>query len=146
MRALLANTLQHGRFKYLYSYGDPPRQSQQQQQPDGGADALSEPQEQQPSQQQGAADVPYPADTHFVDVTQSLLAMDQQLQHSSFLFRRAPLSTTLQIKLPAQVMWDWQLADLANSTLQESQAAASGAGPQRIPRTSSQQLPVLPDE
>jgi hypothetical protein len=122
IRTQLVNMLQHGNFSNLYSYGSP---SQQQLRQD---DAEYEPQQQQ--QQQGKAEgVSYPADTHYVDITEAIQASDAdiELSHQHFLLTREPLSGTLQINMPKKLVWDWQLPQAGSDNNSSSSSPAMGA-------------------
>lgn len=132
-RSVLANMLRHGNFTNLYSYGAPTHQQQEQddaqyetpQQLQQAQQQQEKQQQQEEKQQQAQAGVSYPADTHYVDITEAIRnpsVGELELQHQDFLFTHKPLSTTLQINMPKKLIWNMQMG-LTNAV-----AAAAGAG------------------
>lgn len=124
IRSVMSHMLARGNFSNLYSYGRPSEQLLAQ-----GDDAqYEEGQQQQGDAADGskaaAAASSYPADTHYVDITEAIRQPDAEfvLTHSDFLFTREPLSGTLHINMPKKLVWDWQVPPTA------SPAAAAAAG------------------
>lgn len=142
IHSVMSHMLARGNFSNLYSYGRPSEQQLAQ-----GDDAQYEEQGLQ-QQQQGnaaadgskaaAAASSYPADTHYVDITEAIRQPDAEfvLTHSDFLFTREPLSGTLHINMPKKLVWDWQVPPTAPPTTpataatgdSNSTAAAAAAG------------------
>jgi hypothetical protein len=138
---VLTNMLARGNFSNLYSYGRPSEQQLAQGDDAQYEEGQQQQQQQQQEQQQGgnaadgskaaaaAASSSYPADTHYVDITEAIQQPDAEfaLTHSDFLFTRAPLSGTLHINMPKKLVWDWQVPPAVASPAPAAAGAGAGA-------------------